>query len=353
MEEPRALPGEQGASPAREAPASDRPSRHAGPGRLAAWSSRVSPERWFAAAFLVALAALAAVYLLVVATERGQSIENLALRGAEFRSVAEREAAIERLAQLSVGLFAASIAIVLLVGLIGRRPAMGIVVGLVMGASVVATELLKDVLPRPALVEGPAWLLRNSFPSGTAAVAAAMAVGAILMSPDRLRWAVVPIGAAYTAIVADAVQTTGWHRLSDAVGGVLVVVAVFSAALAVIARAGSIVRSEHGRIDRRVRLLVIGLAAAAVAIGAVVLAIAAAFPLLTTPTGGRRVFLQTAFPLIGAGLVVAVIVVFARVVEPFTFGRRADSAPVEAGRRHDPPDPEVAGGPTGRPRETG
>jgi membrane-associated phospholipid phosphatase len=280
----------------------------------------VSAERKFSAMFAGALALMSALYLAFVATETGQNLENLALRGAVLRTDAERATGLERLSQVSLVIFTLAVVAVLLVGLVRGRPGLGIAVGGLMSASVVFVELLKDILPRPLLVDGPAWILRNSFPSGSAAVAASMAVGAILVSPDRLRWVVVPVGATYAAIVGEAIQTTGWHRLSDTLGGVLIVIAVASAGLAVMARAGQIQSSEHGRIDRRVRATVLLAALVAVAVGTVVLAIAAVFPLLTKAEGGRQVFLQTALPLLGIGFVTAVIVGFARVVEPYTLG---------------------------------
>ena len=170
-----------------------------------------------------------------------------------------------------------------------------------MGVAVVLSEVLKDVLPRPALVDGPAWILRTSFPSGSAAVAAAMAIGALLVAPDRLRWLVVPAGAIYAAVIAEAIQTTGWHRLSDTLGGVLLVLVVAAAGLAVVARAGLVQPSTHGRIDRRVRTGVLVAGTVAIGLGTII-PLAATFPLLASPDSGRRAFLQTAFPLVGSGL---------------------------------------------------
>jgi hypothetical protein len=284
-------------------------------------AATISPERRFSALFAGALALMSAIYLAFVTTETGQRLENLALRGAALRSDTERESGLARLSQVSILIFGAALVAVVLVGLMRRRPALGIVIGGLMSASVLAVETLKDVLPRPLLVEGPAWILRNSFPSGSAAVAIAMAIGAILVSPDRLRWVIVPVGAAYAAIVVEALQTTGWHRLSDTIGSVLVVIAVASAGLAVLARAGLVQPSEHGRIDRRVRTILLLTALVAIGVATIVLAIGSLFPLLTSSDGGLRVFLQTAFPLLGIGFVSLAIVGFARVVEPFTIGR--------------------------------
>ena len=299
-------------------------------------AAAISAERRFGALFAGALGLMGATYLVFVTTETGQRLENLALRGAALRTDSERETGLARLSQVSILIFGAALVAVFVVGLIRRRPRLGIAVGGLMIVSVVAVELLKNVLPRPLLVEGPTWILRNSFPSGSAAIAVAIAIGAILVSPDRLRWVTVPVGAAYAAIVVEALQTTGWHRLSDTLGSVLVVIAIASAGLALLARAGQVQLSEHGRIDRRVRTILLVTALVAFAVATIVLAIGSVFPLLTSSDGGRRVFLQTAFPLVGIGFVGLAIVAFARVVEPFTLGRghrqRGVRAPQEAAR---------------------
>ena len=289
--------------------------------RLRQVAGRLTPSLRFTAVFLISVGLLVAVNVGFVLTAQGQQLENLALRGAELRTEAERLAGQDRLSQVSLVLFAFVLGAIVVVGFLRGRALLGVAVGALMGAAVLAVEILKDVLPRPILVEGPVWILRNSFPSGTAAVAAAIAVGAMLISPDRLRWLVVPLGAAYAAIVGEATQTTGWHRLSDTLGAVLVVIATASAGLVILSRAGRIQRSEHGHVDRRLQNLFTLVGICSIAAGMAVLALAAVFPLLTSPEGGRRAFLQTAFPLLGIGFVITALSLFARVVEPFTVGR--------------------------------
>jgi hypothetical protein len=235
--------------------------------------------------------------------------------------VEDREAARERLSQLTVVTFALATTAVFVTGLIGGRGGLGVLAAGMMVASVVAAELLKEVLPRPGLTPGPAWLLRNSFPSGSAAVATSIAVGSFLVAPDRLRWLVLPLGALYAAVIGEAIQSSGWHRLSDTIGGCLLVVALASALLALFARAGLVHRSDRGRVNPRIgNALVIG-AVVALLVGAVLVVLPGIFPLLATPEGSRRAFLQSAFPLIGAGLTVLAISLFARLVEPYTLGR--------------------------------
>jgi type II secretory pathway component PulM len=295
------------------------------------------PEARFAAAAIVAFTLLAITYWAFVGTEVGQNLENLAVRGAELRREAAREASLERLTQISVVTFAIAIAAAFAIGLVRRRPALATVVAVVMVLSVVLAELLKELLPRPALVPGPAWILRNSFPSGSAAVATAIAVGTLLVAPDRLRWAVLPVGALFAAAIGDAIQTTGWHRLSDTVGSALLVIAVASTALVVLARLHLIQPSPHGRVHPRVRDVLTALALVALVVGTVMLVLVVAFPLLGSPEGGRRAFLQTAFPLFGAGLTILALVAFMRVIEPFSLGQtQASDDPIRSGMAGDP-----------------
>ena len=117
--------------------------------------------------------------------------------------------------------FAFAIVFLFLIAIARRRFALGLLVVVVMSGSAAAAELLKVILPRPELVTGPAWILRNSFPSGSATIAAAIGAGLLLVSPDRIRWAVLVIAAALPATIGQATQITGWHRMSDAIGGVL------------------------------------------------------------------------------------------------------------------------------------
>lgn len=291
-------------------------------------ASRFSPGMRFLAVLAVSLTLFVATYLVFVGTAPGQRIENVALLGAELRSDAEVEAALGRLSIVTVAIFALAVVVVLAVGFLRRREPLAVAAAAAMIGSVVLAQILKAILPRPELVEGPAWLLRNSFPSGSAAVAASIAIGALLVAPDRLRWATLVVGVLFAALIGEAVQTTGWHRLSDTLGGVLLVIAVAAAGLTILSAQGFVEPSTAAHIDPRLRgLLLIG-GAGAVIVGAVLAVLPVIFPLLGTPDDARRSILQTAFPLVGAGVTVSAVVAFARVIEPYSLGRRStESSP--------------------------
>jgi hypothetical protein len=161
---------------------------------------------------------------------------------------------------------------------------------------------------------------RNTFPSGHATAATAIAVGAILVSPLRVRWLVVPLAAGYAALVGHATQIAGWHRLSDAIGGVLLVLAVAGAGVGVLGRTGFVEGTSLGRIHPRILGGLAAAGAAALIIAATLLALPTAFPLLYEPENARRVFLHVAFDLVGVGLTVLAITAFARVLEPLDLG---------------------------------
>ena len=203
---------------------------------------------------LVFLALLAATYAAFVLTEPGQRLENLALEGSALRAEATRADSTFGLATISVVSFGIVIVAAALVALLRRRPALAVAVVVTMGGSAVLGSLLKDILPRPELVEGPAWLLRNSFPSGHATVAAAIGVGILMVSPGRLRWAALPVAAVGAAVIGQATQIAGWHRTSDAIGGTLLVLAVASASLAVLAAGGFVEPDPRGRVHPRIHV---------------------------------------------------------------------------------------------------
>lgn len=280
----------------------------------------------FAAASAAALALFLTTYVVFVGTDIGQAAENLAVRGAELRTDATRSASLDQLTRITTVTFSLAIIAVIGVGALRRRPGLGVLAGAVMGGSVVLAEALKVVLPRPLLVDGAPWLIRNTFPSGSAAVAVAIAIGAILVVPDRIRWLALVLGALYSAVIVDAIQIAGWHRLSDTIGSALLVVAVATAGAASMARAGLVQPTTSGRVHRRIHYLLAGLAGALIAVGVLLVGLLVVFPILGSPVGGRRAFLQASFPLLGAGLTILVLVAFTRLIEPYSLGRSAPAA---------------------------
>jgi membrane-associated phospholipid phosphatase len=278
------------------------------------------PTARFAGAAVGFAAVFWSIYVVFVTTEPGQRLENTALVASALRADTTRADSLAYLSGVSVASLVAAMAIVALVGLVRRRPGLGVLAVGVMGVSAVLAEVLKAILPRPELVDGPAWILRNSFPSGTATVAASVGIAALMVAPDRLRWLVLLAAAAVTAVVGQATQVTGWHRASDALGGVVLAASVGCAALLVLARIHHVQPSVVGRVHRRVYAMIWIVAVAAIALGAAILAIFLAFPLLRAPDDAESVALHTASDLIAFGLSTIAIAAFAWVIQPYTLG---------------------------------
>lgn len=273
------------------------------------------------------LAVFGSIYLVFVSTEAGQRLENAALRAATLRGEATRADSLTYLSQVSVASFVLAMAIIALVAVVRGRPILGALAVAVMGVSAVAAEILKLILARPELVDGPAWILRNSFPSGTATVAASVGIGALLVSPDRLRWLVLLTAAGLAALVGQATQVTGWHRASDALGGVVLSASVACIALVALARIHQVQPSRVGLVHRRIFALTCIAALAAVAVGVVILGLFLAFPLLRAPADAESVAIHTASDLIVFGLSIVTIAAFAWVIQPFTLGTSTPPTP--------------------------
>ena len=276
------------------------------------------PVRRFAGAALAAAALAAAVNLVLVQSPSGQAIENLALAGAQLRDQTELDDSLTSLSQISLATFAGAIVVIVLIAIARRRSRLALLVGGVMVASVAVAEVLKLVLPRPHLVTAPSWLLPNTFPSGHAAVAVAIAVGLLLVTPDRLRWVSLPVAAVYSAVIAQAVQIAGWHRLSGTLGAALVVVAVVCGALALFAVRGLVLPTDRGAVNRRIMVGLVVSAGLAIGVGAIVAVLPLALPVLVTPRGSLGAFAHAALNLLGVGSTMLVVVLFGALLSPYT-----------------------------------
>jgi hypothetical protein len=170
----------------------------------------------------------------------------------------------------------------------------------------------------------------NTFPSGHATIAATIAIGALLVAPDRLRWLVLPVVAVYAAVIAQAVQVAGWHRLSGTLGGVLLSVAVACTALAIMAASRRVQPSLARRIPRAVGIGLLAVSGAAVAGAAIVAALPILFPILDEPRGADSAFAHTALELVGVGVTVLMVTFFATLIDPYTLGAKVRTAPTPA-----------------------
>nr|WP_296074340.1 phosphatase PAP2 family protein [uncultured Actinoplanes sp.] len=193
-------------------PATDAPVTGGRPGLL------LAP---FAAALLAAASA-GATYKVFVRTTLGQTVDTVAMRGADVH----HPKVVQLLDRTLNGTTLASLVLVCLaaaaVGVLRKR--IDLAVGatlLVIGANA-STQLLKTQLSRPHLDGFPA---PNSFPSGHTSAAASVAFALVLVLPAAIRSTAALIGAGYVAVIAVATVWAAWHRPSDTVAALLVVLA--------------------------------------------------------------------------------------------------------------------------------
>jgi membrane-associated phospholipid phosphatase len=199
---------------------------------LAAGLSR----RLVVAAAITLLLALA-VYLLAVHTALGQRFDNAALLGAREQQASTRANDISILQRITADSFALVLAVLVALGLVRRRPRLGVGVALAAGVAVVGTDILrKYLLDRPGLVRSDASYPKNTFPSGHTATAIACALALVVVAPPAWRGVCVVLAGSYASFTAAAVQTAGWHRPSDAIGAALLGFAAVAVVAAVVAR---------------------------------------------------------------------------------------------------------------------
>ncbi|MGW4490256.1 phosphatase PAP2 family protein [Amycolatopsis sp. NPDC004368] len=181
-----------------------------------------------AVAFLVA-------YLLFVRTAAGQEAENGVVRSAQDNLGSTVDwAAPLRDVDLVVLLGAVAVLVVTL-ALVRRRFALGVTALVLLVAPLVAAQLLKTyVLDRPGSHHGYAVASHNSFPSGHVSAATAVLFALAVVLPARMRTWVLAVGSLGVAWVAAATVALGWHRLSDTVGGCLLVATAVCAGAAVV-----------------------------------------------------------------------------------------------------------------------
>jgi membrane-associated phospholipid phosphatase len=176
------------------------------------------------------LAACAAVYLLAVCTGIGQSTENALIVGPADQARLFRWRQMVPPLTRGSAVLAAGVVLIVAVTLIRRCWREGVAAVAIVVVSFSAAEALHAVLPRPSLRPAPPALTGASFPSGTVAIAAGVALGVAVVSSPRARPYVAAVGAIWVAVIAAAVQAFYWHRPSDVLGATLLACACHATA---------------------------------------------------------------------------------------------------------------------------
>lgn len=169
---------------------------------------------------VAAAVALAGVFALAVWTERGRRAEGAVLDASTFSTDSPL------LGVVGVSTLAVACAALLAIGLVRRRGDLAVVaIAVVVGSAAVGQLLKHLVLSRPTLVAEQA----NSFPSGHMIAFAGVAAGLMLVSPAALRMLLAPVAVVLLSLVAVRLVHDGWHRPSDVVGSLLLVVCLTAA----------------------------------------------------------------------------------------------------------------------------
>jgi membrane-associated phospholipid phosphatase len=191
----------------------------------------------FLAAAVACLLALGLTCVVFVRTPGGQAFDTALLPMSERGASYEQDTALLGPAKAVLAFFGDELVlgVVLLAAvLLSRRLWTSVAaVGIVLG-SVAAARVLKEVVVRPDLGV-PGSSTHNSFPSGHVAVATALVLAFVLVLPPVARWWFVVPGAMAVVAVAAATMITGWHRLSDLLGGALVAGVLYCLAAAALA----------------------------------------------------------------------------------------------------------------------
>lgn len=183
-------------------------------------------------------------YWLATLTEIGQSLDDQAkiARSLEDQSIVR--IVVRSLGLINAVTFPMMIFVLVAVGWVRDRVFLGVAAGTAFAASVVTADILKATLPRPELASGYASVIFHgrdfdTYPSGHSAAATGFVLGLVLVSSPRSRLPVGVVGALAATGVTGGVIVAGWHRPSDAIGGIALA-SLFStiAALVVLKRQG-------------------------------------------------------------------------------------------------------------------
>lgn len=222
-----------------------------------------------------ALVVFALVYLFAQRTTYGQEFEREVLLGSGSDLGPFRGGAHAILDQLAAGtVILAGAAACSIAAVRGRMP-LALAVGAGVLLTVLSAVVLKEVLlERPVLLGDQAVATARSYPSGHVAAVAALAAAAVVAAPHRLRLAATVAAIVCTSLVGAAVLWVGWHRPSDAVGGLALALGWFGLVAAILVRSGdrTAVRTFGPRLAVPPRLWFLG--AYVLAAGAVVFFIA-------------------------------------------------------------------------------
>jgi hypothetical protein len=163
-------------------------------------------------------------YLFFVNTRWGQMIDDAAYAGRQIINPALIAYDHLILSAVSISTLVIAIVLILVVGALRHCLTAAAIVAIGFGCAVAGGELFKQRLPWHALISNdtqlPLDLQRHTYPSGHTTIGASLAIALILMSSARWRPWMSMMGGLLSASFATGVLFIGWHRPSDALGGI-------------------------------------------------------------------------------------------------------------------------------------
>lgn len=177
------------------------------------------------------------VWRYFVGTYDGQRSDWAAFEGATYGQGRLWRVAEPVLDVVSIAFVVLGVGAAMAIALARRRWALAIQVAFLVAGANVTTQLLKHVVLGRENMLGT-WDSGNTLPSGHTTVAASVAVALLLVVPRRARPVTALLGAAYTAATGVSTLVGQWHRPSDVVAAVLVVLAWAGIVLAFTPRSG-------------------------------------------------------------------------------------------------------------------
>jgi membrane-associated phospholipid phosphatase len=173
---------------------------------------------------LVSAVGIGGLWYAFVRSRTGQLLDAAVLDGAHYGRTRLWRVAEPVLDVISVPFIGGVLLVAVVLAMVRRQWLLTVQVALLMVAANLTSQLLKyAVLDRPDLGLGDRVV--NTMPSGHTTAAASCAVALVLVVPRRLRPLTAALGAAYTAGTGIATLIGGWHRPSDVVAAMLVVLA--------------------------------------------------------------------------------------------------------------------------------
>lgn len=188
-----------------------------------------------AAALAVVLGTVTVIgsYVLAVLDPTGRALDDAVLETATGVGLRGEGLGVLEL----VGIPTVALAVVVLAGVAvvrGRGDRAVEVVALVLGAQLV-TQVLKAGLVRPDSLEG------NSLPSGHVTLVASLGLALVLVVPRALRPLAALVAVVVTGTAGVATMVAGWHRPSDVLAALGVVIATGG----VVTLAGALLRGRR------------------------------------------------------------------------------------------------------------